>query len=77
MRESEATLREWAEREPEKPVLLVVCDTFDYEQYPVHCTLADFHEKVEHYDGKNMQRIDGIYLKDGFRPCDRSLKPYA
>jgi len=75
MREPEYVLREWAQREPEKPFLLVVCDTFDYEQYPVQCTAEDLASQIEHYDGKNMQRIEGMYIKDGFVPCGRDGQP--
>lgn len=36
--------------------LIVVCDTFDYEDYPVYCKKKDLEfEKAEH--SKNMQRI--------------------
>jgi len=39
--------------------ILVVCDTFDYEQYPVYCRDAkEAEEKRKHYDGPNMQRVE-------------------
>ena len=41
-------------------ILLVVCDTFSYEDYPVYCNLDNFKTKFEEYD-KNMQSVIEIY----------------
>lgn len=42
--------------------MLMVCDTFDYEDYPVY---VEENEKlvdvINKYDGKNMQKILEIY----------------
>jgi hypothetical protein len=66
-------LKLWASEQPEKPFLIVVCDTFEYENYPVHCADAvELSKKAQEYDGKNMQRIEGMYIKDGLVPCVRS-----
>jgi hypothetical protein len=42
--------------------LIVVCDTFDYGDYPV-CVQADQdpREVAAEYDGKNMQKIMEVY----------------
>jgi hypothetical protein len=38
--------------------ILVVCDTFDGDYYPVYCVdLADRNKKFNDYNGNGMQRI--------------------
>lgn len=45
-----------------KTHMVVVCDTFDYEDYPVYVyPNGDVHKVVEAYDGKNMQRVMEVY----------------
>lgn len=44
-----------------KSHLLVVCDTFDYDDYPVYTTKDKLNETIEKYDGKDMQKIMEIY----------------
>ncbi len=41
--------------------MIVVCDTYDHEDYPVYATAANFKEKHEEHDGKNMQRVMEVY----------------
>jgi hypothetical protein len=42
--------------------LIVVCDTFDHEDYPVYAMSdAECLEKFAHYHGPNMQRVMEIY----------------
>lgn len=42
--------------------LLVVCDTFDHEDYPVFANSADeCREKYKHYNGPNMQKVMEVY----------------
>lgn len=42
--------------------MIVVCDTFDYEDYPVYVKPGeDVREKYEQYNGKNMQRVMEVY----------------
>jgi hypothetical protein len=47
--------------------IISVCDTFDWDDYPVYC--EDKNELilvVDNYDGVNMQRINEIIqIKDG------------
>lgn len=47
--------------------MLNVCDTFDYDNYPVFCKDEEELAKArERYDGRNMQQIDSIVdLKTG------------
>lgn len=45
-----------------KTHMVVVCDTFDHEDYPVYVyPNGNVHEVVEAYDGKNMQRVMEVY----------------
>ena len=40
--------------------VLIVCDTFDYEQYPVYCRdETDLRVKRAEYNCKSMQRCEG------------------
>lgn len=42
--------------------MIVVCDTFDYEDYPCFASSdADAIEQHSYYDGKNMQRVMEVY----------------
>lgn len=42
--------------------VIVVCDTFDYDDYPVYVSKTeDVKEKVKQYDGKQMQKIMEVY----------------
>lgn len=42
--------------------MLVVCDTFDYEDYPVYVSRhEDVQTKYEQYSGPNMQRVMECY----------------
>lgn len=42
--------------------LIVVCDTFSYEDYPVYVDPSDDPIEVHHkYDGINMQRVMEVY----------------
>lgn len=46
--------------------VIVVCDTFDHEDYPVYVTPPqDVHEVKERYDNNSMQRIMEVYLVAG------------
>lgn len=45
-----------------KDYMIIVCDTFSYEDYPVYAHgNGDFLEKYSRYNGKNMQRIMEVY----------------
>jgi hypothetical protein len=42
--------------------MIMVCDTFDYEDYPVFVQSdLDVREEVRRMDGKNMQRVMEVY----------------
>ena len=49
--------------------MIVVCDTFDYEDYPVYVSTDEFWKKHKEFDGNNMQRIMEVYdLKQPMAP---------
>ena len=45
----------------EADYMFVVCDTFDYEDYPVYVSKEEFKEKYERYNNRDMQKIMEIY----------------
>lgn len=45
-----------------KTHMIVVCDTFDWENYPVYVTRQErAREKYKEYNEKNMQRVIEVY----------------
>ena len=59
----------WFERgtlDPENTHMIVVCDTFDCDDYPVYVSKnEDVRMVASEYDNKNMQKIMEVYnLKD-------------
>lgn len=42
--------------------MIVVCDTFDHDDYPVNVMSGeDVNEQIKKYNGKNMQQIMEVY----------------
>lgn len=41
--------------------MIVVCDTYDHEDYPVYVAEEAFYEVYDQYNGVNMQRIMEVY----------------
>jgi hypothetical protein len=42
--------------------MFVVCDTFDWEDYPVYVTKdQNVHKQYEQYHGSNMQKVMEVY----------------
>ena len=42
--------------------MIVVCDTFDYDDYPVYVSSKEnVREVFSEYDGKNMQQVMEVY----------------
>ncbi len=57
-------ISEWFDRGVEKGAthMLIVCDTFDYDDYPVFVAQNENVLEVEmRYNGRNMQKIMEIY----------------
>ena len=63
---SKEKIKEWFERgvEQKKTHLIVVCDTFEYSDYPVyfHGTAAEAKTfMLSNYNGQNMQKTMEVY----------------
>jgi len=41
--------------------LIIVCDTFDYTDYPVFTTAEYFYEVYNKFNGQNMQKVMEVY----------------
>lgn len=57
-------LRSWFDKgiADKKKFMIVVCDTFDNEDYPIYVEDDKyFPESYERYNGKNMQRVMEVY----------------
>lgn len=66
----------WLEDAPKNTThMIVVCDTFDWSDYPVYVKESeDVHAVVSKYDGPNMQKVMEVYnLKIDLK---RQLKQY-
>mgnify|MGYP000998782282 CR=1 FL=1 len=64
MSTSRSDIEKWVRRAHAKGCthLMVVCDDFDHEDYPVEINEGeDIHKKMEGYNFKNMQRIMEVY----------------
>ena len=60
---SRQDIKDWISRASEKDThMLVVCDTYDHDDYPVFVTDADdAKKKADEYNGKSMQRVMEVY----------------
>jgi len=61
---TKSDIRGWLESGKERNAryMIVVCDTFDYEDYPVYVLPGEsLEDRAREYDGVNMQRIMEIY----------------
>ena len=56
--------------------IISVCDTFDWDDYPVYCrNKKELAEAVSEYDGRNMQRINEVIEINGDKVIE-NLSPY-
>jgi hypothetical protein len=61
---SKEDIREWIKEGQAQGAthMLVVCDTFDWDDYPVYVMpTEDVHNKYTHYNGPNMQKVMEVY----------------
>ena len=61
---SREDIKNWLERGKEQNAthMIVVCDTFDHEDYPVFVLPGEnVHAVYKEYDGPNMQRVMEVY----------------
>ena len=73
MATTQTDIREWIKKAQEKGCthLLVVCDTYDYEDYPVEIypkgkkpyesDKDDVEKAITYYNGPNMQKVMEVY----------------
>lgn len=57
-------IKEWIKRGKEQGAthMIVVCDTFDWEDYPVYVMpTEDARKKFANYNGPNMQKVMEVY----------------
>lgn len=63
MTTSKDDIKGWFDRgiAQNKDFMIIVCDTFNYEDYPVYCSFTAFNAQYNAHSGKNMQRIMEVY----------------
>ena len=64
MAATKADIRQWLKEAKANGAshLIVVCDTYDWEDYPFAVSPQDNVEKaIAHYDGPNMQKVMEVY----------------
>ena len=69
-------IRQWIERGQEKGAafMIVACDTFDWDDYPVFVTDEEnLQDKVKLYDRVNMQKIMEVYDLRGDIPAQLNM----
>jgi hypothetical protein len=55
-------IRRWlTEPEAGAEFVIVVCDTYDWDDYPVYCTAEDFERKYQNHNGPNMTKVMEVY----------------
>ena len=56
-------ISEWFDRGVKEGAdfMIVVCDTFDWEDYPVYGNEVEFYDKYDKYNGKDMQKVMEVY----------------
>lgn len=57
-------LKKWFDRGKAngKAFMIVACDTYDWEDYPIYCADADeARRQYRDHDGKNMQKVMEVY----------------
>ena len=62
-----STIRDWFEKgvEQGKTHMVVYCDTFDWEDFPVYCESAEAARKLHAAPNANMETIEEIYNLSG------------
>lgn len=64
MATSREEIKKWAQEGKREGAthMIVVCDTFDWSDYPVYVSKKEKVKKIEaQYDDKNMQRVMEVY----------------
>jgi hypothetical protein len=60
---SKLQLNDWFDKgvKDSKEFMIIVCDTFDWEDYPVYCMESDFKTVYKSHNRVNMQKIMEVY----------------
>lgn len=68
-------IRRWLKSAPKGTHhMVVVCDTFDYEDYPVYVGEGeDTREVADNFNGKNMQQVMEVYSLTGKHTMESQL----
>jgi hypothetical protein len=63
MTTSRATLSEWFDKGIKQGAafMIVACDTFEYEDYPIYANSDNFETQYNRHNGVNMQQIMEVY----------------
>ena len=71
-------IQRWMDRRNENDThLIIVTDTFDYEEYPVFVkNTEDVSNKVNEYNSKSMQNVMEVYSFTGKYSIESQLKEY-
>jgi acyl-CoA thioesterase FadM len=71
-------IQQWIDRRSENDThMIVVTDTFDYEEYPVFVKdTEDVTTKVKEYNSKSMQNVIEVYSFTGKYPIESQLREY-
>lgn len=63
-------------KEDKMKFIISVCDTWDYDDYPVYCQdEKELSESILEYNGVNMQRINEVIKIDGDKVIE-NLSPH-
>lgn len=76
MATTQAEIREWLERAKKNGAthVIVVCDTYDHEDYPVEVKPGeDVKHRTAEYSGPNMQRVMEVYSLTGKHDVEAQL----
>jgi hypothetical protein len=76
MSTTKSDIREWLEEAKEDTShMIVVCDTYDYDDYPVYVSKSEnLKDKIASYNFKNMQKIMEIYSLTGKYSIESQLE---
>ena len=60
---TKAIIEEWFDRgvREKEEFMIVVCDTYDHDDYPVYTSKKNYAKEYAEHNGENMQRIMEVY----------------
>lgn len=72
-------IERWLEaaRQENATHVIIVCDTYDWDDYPVDVYAGQDVRKIEsHYNGKNMQKVMEVYSLTGKHSIEEQLNTH-